>query len=239
VGASLETKLGLEGARTGASFGERREEGGQVVRLDQVLEARRRGAPTGVFEPAPVAKDEHPVRVRGEHELGHRVRQRGVALLAPALIVLELALAGEPELLGLLADDGGAARQLEEDRDLAPERVGVDGLLEEVHRADGVAALGDARLAVGRGQEDDRDVPGTLAVPDEARGVVAVHARHLHVEQNHCQIVLAEDQRERALAAVRAQEVRSERLEDRSVVFEVRRVVVHQKYATGSGFRHQ
>ncbi len=112
--------------------------------------------------------------------------------------------------------------------DLAAERVGVDGLLEEVHGAHGVPALDDARLAVGRGQEDDGDVPRALAVPDEARGVVTVHAWHLHVEQDHCQIILAEDERERALAAVRAQEVGPERLEDRSVGLEVGRVVVHQ-----------
>ena len=74
--------------------------------------------------------------------------------------------------------------QLDEDAHLGPQHPGVERLRQVVDGAGGVAAEGLVRLAVDRGQEDDRDVPRPLAALDVRRGLEAVHAGHLHVEQD-------------------------------------------------------
>ena len=52
---------------------------------------------------------------------------------------------------------------------------------------------------VHRGEEDDRDALGLLALADDAGGLVAVHARHVDVEQDHRELAL-EQMAQRLLA---------------------------------------
>ena len=54
-------------------------------------------------------------------------------------------------------------------------------------------------LLVHRGQEDDRDALGLLAAADDPGGLVAVHARHVDVEQDDRELAL-EQMAQRLLA---------------------------------------
>ncbi len=121
------------------------DEAGQVVRLrDSGLRnpSERRG-PRALENQAPVAKDagaflsasavQTEVRYRipcqrgcGSAAVSAQARWRNPGASVPPQ---------DPELLGLLANDGGATRQLEKIGDLAPERVGVDSVFEEIHGA--------------------------------------------------------------------------------------------------------
>ena len=57
-------------------------------------------------------------------------------------------------------------------------------------------------------------MPRALARLDQPRGLEAVHARHLHVEQDHGEVAL-EQAAQRGLARLRAHESLAERLENR------------------------
>ena len=92
--------------------------------------------------------------------------------------------------------------ELAEDLDLRAQH----GRLERLeHVVDGarVVARGDlVDLGADGGQEDDRRRTAALAAADEAGGLEAVHARHLHVEE-HDGVVVVEQRAQRLLARQR------------------------------------
>ena len=86
---------------------------------------------------------------------------------------------------------------------------------------------------VGRGQEDDRDVPGALALLDVPGGLEAVHVRHLRVQQDHREVV---DQQllERVLAAGHRDQLDRQPLQDRLQREQVLPPVVDQRAPAAS-----
>ena len=103
-------------------------------------------------------------------------------------------------LVRLLGEPRVHRPQVDEHRDLRAQHPRVERLGDVVHRARLVAAEGQVRVVVHRGEEQDRDVPGALALLDVPRGLEAVHARHVRVEQDH-RVVLDEQPLEGVLAA--------------------------------------
>jgi hypothetical protein len=113
----------------------------------------------------------------------------------------------------LAGDLPGLLEQLDEDRDLGAQDDGIEGLDDVVDGAGLVAAedvLGRGREA---GQEDDRDRPVLLLPADRRRRLEAVHARHLHVEQDDRELFRLQAA-DRLLARGSGNHPRAERLEE-------------------------
>ena len=132
----------------------------------------------------------------------------------------------------LVGARAGAALALEvaEDADLRAQHVGLEGLEHVVDGARLVAAgdLGD--VGAHRGQEDDRRRAAALAPADELRGLEAVHARHLHVEQDDGEVLL-QQRLERLLARPGRAQAHLQRLEHRREREQVLRPVVDEQDA--------
>ena len=107
------------------------------------------------------------------------------------------------QLFGLPPDFLRFPEQLDEDRDLRPQDLRFEGLEDVIDGAQRVAA-GDVGLALdGRGEEDDRRVARLLPVADERGGLEAVHAGHVHVQEDDREVLLEQmHQRLRAGAGV-------------------------------------
>ena len=164
-----------------------------------------------VLEPAPVEVRRAPVGPRRPDDLRHRVREAAVAFLTLSAQVGEVLLAQQlalaPQLLVLLV-------QLDEDRDLRAQDLGIERLEEIVDGAGRVAPEDVARVLADRGEEDDRDRARALPLLDQLRRLEAVEVRHLDVEEDHGEVV-AQQLPERVLTRMRPHEVLAERLEDR------------------------
>ena len=132
-------------------------------------------------------------------------RQRGddrrLALLGEAKLLLD------PQPLGIGAQVGveqflllrrlaldllGHQEQVDEHRDLGAQHDRLDRLEHVIDRAHRIAAHQMLFLLVDRGEEDDRDALGLLAAADDLGGLVAVHAGHVDVEQDHRELALEE-----------------------------------------------
>ena len=162
-----------------------------LVRLRQ-----RRGAPRrrpflvrgrdghGLVDPEDV-----PGEVRDDLQ-GLSGRQRGVDREGGLGQPLEL---GGPMLqgLGLRLDLRRLLEELDEDRDLRLQDVGIDGRENVVDGAQGVSAGGVGVVRI-RSDEDDRRVLGALSLPDQRRRLEPVHSGHVHVEQDHRELFLQE-----------------------------------------------
>src|SRR5205807_6542149 len=103
--------------------------------------------------------------------------------------------------------------QLDEYRHLRAEDLGVEGLEDVVDRPGGVPAENLLLVLGDRGDEDDRYVPGAFAPLDQRRRAEAVEPWHLHVEQEHRDLV-PQQLPQSVLAGMRVDEVLAERLED-------------------------
>ena len=113
----------------------------------------------------------------------------------------------------------------------------VERLHQIVDRA-GSIALEDVLGVLGdRGQEDDRYVPRALELLDQLRGLEAVHARHLDVEQDHG-VLVVEQASQRLFARLDADELLAQRLEDRLERQQVLRPVVDQQAPGLAHARH-
>ena len=110
-----------------------------------------------------------------------------VALLALAPKLRQLLLLQQhrltPQLLVLLV-------QLDEDRHLRAEQLGIERLEDVVDRTGGIPAEDLLLVLRDRGHEDDRHMPCPLALLDQRRGLEAVQLGHLHVEQDHGDVVM-------------------------------------------------
>ena len=111
----------------------------------------------------------------------------------------------------------------------------ISGHHRDVHVVDGagLVALEPVELGdVHAGHEDDRDGFEARVIVNQRRGLEAVHARHLHVEQHHREFLLHE-RFERFEAGIHRHEVVAQRLEDGAVRQQPRRLVVHQQDVGG------
>src|SRR5919198_2710368 len=178
-----------------------------------------------VGDPALVHVVGDAVGPRRPDDLRHRVGEAADALLGLRPELRDLALP-QPllvarELLPLLV-------QLEEDGDLRAEDLRVERLEDVVHGAGLVAAEDVPAVLADRGQEEDRDVPRPLPLLDQLRGLEAVEARHLDVEQDDRELLL-EQVPQGLLARHRGDEPVAERLEDRLQREEVVGAVVDEE----------
>jgi hypothetical protein len=106
------------------------------------------------------------------------------------------------------------ALEIAEDADLRAQDVGLERLEDVVDGASLVALGHLADVGAHRGEEDDGRRAAALAPADVARGLEAVHTRHLHVEQNDGEVLL-EQRLERLLARPRHAQAHAQRLEHR------------------------
>ena len=181
----------------------------------------------GVRLPHLVGVVHRPVRARRPHALGQRVQQPAVAQLVLALQRLALPLAQQRRLaLELLLLE----EQVHEDADLGAEDLRIERLEQVVHRAVRVALEDVGRVPAERGEEDDGDGAGALALLDERRRLEAIQPRHLHVHEDDGEVTL-EEELQGLLAAGGAHQLLPERLEDGLERQEVRRVVIHHEDA--------
>jgi hypothetical protein len=104
------------------------------------------------------------------------------------------------------------AMQLDQRLHLAAQDVGHHRREDVVDGAERIAARGVHLVGEG-GDEDDRRVRRLAARADELGGLQAVHARHVHVEQDHRALVV-EEPAQRLLARGRGDDVLVELLED-------------------------
>ncbi len=94
----------------------------------------------------------------------------------------------------------------EKDLDLAAQHVGIDRLEKEIDGAGTVAAKAVGLGLMHRGDENDRHVPRLRVLARVAGDLIAVHLRHLHVEQHHRERV-AEQHAKRLVAIIRAEDL--------------------------------
>jgi hypothetical protein len=116
------------------------------------------------------------------------------------------------QLVGALAASP-VAFELREHGDLRAQHDRVERLEHVVDRARLVAAQDLRDVGAHRAEEDDRRARAALAAADVLGRLEPVHARHLHVEQHHGE-VLAEQRPQRLLAGAGGHQAHLERLED-------------------------
>ncbi|MDT4827249.1 hypothetical protein FQZ97_605890 [compost metagenome] len=98
--------------------------------------------------------------------------------------------AGAVQLLAEQQQVAAVAFVAQQRLDLVPQYLGIEGFEDEVHRAGGVS-LQHGVLGVGDGgDEDDRREAGQRAAAHQAGDFEAVHARHLHVQQDQADLFL-------------------------------------------------
>ena len=176
-----------------------------------------------VVERALVDVVELTVRQRSPDLIRLGLGEEAVALLALApelgqlLLLQQLRLASQ--LLVLLV-------QLDEDRHLRAQDLGVEGLEDVVDRTRRVTPEHLLLVLRDRGDEDDRHVARAFALLDQRRRVEAVELGHLHVEQDHGDLV-PQQLPQRILAGMRVDEVLAERLQDGLEGEQVLGAVVH------------
>ena len=197
--------------------------------------ARQRGGQQRVEREAIVELDQRADGHAVDGATGRELLQHRVGAQHAALGVDQRGARGQRaprEQQHLVGARAGAALALEvaEDADLRAQHVRLEGLEDVVDGARLVAAghLGDVRAH--RGQEDDRRRAAALAPADELRGLEAVHARHLDVEQDDGEVLL-QQRLERLLARPCGPQADLQRLEHRRQREQVLRAVVDEQDA--------
>ena len=100
----------------------------------------------------------------------------------------------------------GFSKKIDKDRDLRPQNFRNNRRKNVIDRADRVTTR-DVRLrVVYRADENDRRRLGAWALPNQRRRFEAVHHRHIHVEQDHREI-LFEQTTQRLLSRTRADDI--------------------------------
>ena len=120
------------------------------------------------------------------------------------------------------------AVELDEHRHLAAQDLRHHRDVDVVDGA-GLVALQPVELGdVHAGHEDDGRAFETRVVVNEGRGLEAVHARHLHVEQHHREVLLHQ-RFERLEAGIHRHQVVAQRFEDGPVREQACRLIVDQQ----------
>ena len=142
---------------------------------------------------------ERRLRAARRDDHGQRAQDHLLALLGAAQCLLGLQLLAAHAqvldeqatlLLGLPADLLRLAVEVHEHVDLGPENERLDRLEHVIDRAGRVAAEDVQVVLVEGRQEEDRDARRARTAADHAGDLVAVEARHLHVEQDQRELVL-------------------------------------------------
>ena len=190
------------------------------ARLDELRERQ-----VEVVDRSLVDVVELAVRLRRPDLVGLRLGEEAVPLFAFAPELRELLFL---QLLGLAAELLVLLVQLDEDGDLRAQHGRVERLEDVVDGAGGITAEDLLLVLRDRGDEDDRNVARTLAPLDQCGGLEPVEPWHLHVEQDHRDVV-AEELAQRVLAGLRVEERLAQRLEDRLEREQVLGPVVDEK----------
>jgi hypothetical protein len=181
------------------------------------------GRHAGVLGEAPVDVGDAAVGRLGPHDLGGRVGQKVVLALAVGEVARAQDRRVPPHLFARLV-------QLEKDHDLRPERVGVEGLRDEVDRPELVGALDAARGGGAGGDEEHGRLRPPLARAQPGERLEPVDAGHLHVEHDEGELV-GREPRQRLFARRRVHDAGLERREQRLEREQVRRLVVDEQGA--------
>jgi hypothetical protein len=118
------------------------------------------------------------------------------------------------QALLLVGDPPALEIELDKHVDLRAEDLRLEGLGHVVDGADGVSLEDILLVFADRREKDDRHEPRSFARLDHLRSLEAVHAGHLHIEQDDGELAL-EQATQRGLAGLRAHDALSERLENR------------------------
>jgi hypothetical protein len=213
-------------------------------RLAAVAVRRRRIQP--LDQRRPVALVQHVVDRRARQQRGRtpgEPLQRRVDLQREAVEVAERHPGrrggeGVAHQLVAAAQLAAVAVEVGEDLHLGPQHQRVEGLEQVVDGARLVAGEDLGQVALGRGQEDDRDVARPLTGLDQLGGLDAVHARHLDVEQDHREVA-DEHLAQRLLAGVGLDDVDAQRLQDGLQRDAVLAPVVDEQDPCGVDLHHQ
>ena len=197
------------------------------------LALRRRDLLAGPVEPG--VGDRQRVLEIVDDELGQlavialRLLQRAVALLQLVARRLELdqRLLVRGQAVGQLA---ARVVKLQEHPDLAAQDHRAERLVEDVDGARPVALEQVVLGLVHRGEEDDRDLSRLRILARVVRHLVAVHVRHLHVEQHHRELTL-EELAQALVSRLGAHQIAVDIAEERLQRHQVRLHVVHQQNA--------
>ena len=226
VGGAAQPVLALPGLAPRHRFRPTLEQLTDVLGVDDRLPVGLRiPRQAGVVEPSLVVIGDPSVRVGREHDLRHRVGKGPIPLLAFPL--------EHRDLLGfeqcvLTPDLDRFLPEVDEHGHLRPQDVRVEGLHQIVDGSGSVALEDVLGVLRDRGQEDDRNVPRPLALLDQLGGLEAVHARHLHVEQDRGEFIV-QQVAQRLFARLDTDELLAQRLEDRLEREEVLRPIVDQE----------
>ena len=156
-------------------------------------------------------------------QLGIAFRQR--------LLVLGIQLCARGAQLGVHSFELAATlMKLDQHCDLAAQDLRYDRYGDVVDCAE-LVALQPVELAdVHGGDEDDRRQLQSRMLPHQARHLEAVHFRHVHIQQDRCEL-LFEQPFQRLRARERPDALNAQAVQDRLVGQESRRLVVHEQDA--------
>ena len=129
------------------------------------------------------------------------------------------------------------AEQLDEDADLGAQDVGVDRLAQVVDGADAVALQHLVLVGAVRGEEEYRDVLGSLARLDEPGQLDAGHAGHADVEDDRREVV-SEQRQQRLVRRMRPHQDALGRRQHRLERVEVARLIVDDQDLGRIGHLH-
>ena len=148
-------------------------------------------------------------------------RERPDPLLGSAQIVLDRLVLGD-----FPGERGVVPVQVDEHRYLGAQDLGQHRLEQVIHGAHFVTAKAGNGILVGAGQENDRGIARPLAAANQPRRCKAIHARHIHIQQDDGKIFL-QDGPQSVLSgyrgnniAIRAFEHHAQREEQAGIVFD-------------------
>jgi hypothetical protein len=186
----------------------------------------------------------HPADDRGQRraQLVRDHRQEVILGLARQLgrLARRQLLGGEAIFLAqprrLLLEQLAALIQLDEERDLGAQEVGIERLGDVVDRAQIVTARHELALVVKSGDEDDRQRLVARMATNHGDGLEPIEHGHLHVHERHREL-LGLRQRQRLRARTRAHHTLPERLQRSFQREEVGAQIVGDEDARGHGVR--
>ena len=161
-------------------------------------------------------------------KLGVRLRERQVQRLELARLFRLQRCVRRREALVEPLELAPLPVELDQHLHLAAQDLGHDRHVHVIDRAQ-LVALEPVEIGhVHRGDEDDRRLLEARMLVDQRRGLEAVHARHVDVEQDR-RVIRLHQPRERFRARARVHEVLPEHGQDRVVAHQPRRLVVDEQ----------
>jgi hypothetical protein len=227
----LQAVVGFVGAREPADVqrvAQRRQRVAQFVReRGQEFVFAQVGGDQLALGAGPLADLDLQLAVAGG-QFGIGLAQRGVEALEFARLLQLQRLVGRRQPLVRRLQFAALAEQLDQDHDLAAQDLRDHRHHHVVDRAELVALQAVHVGDVDRGDEDDRRALEARMLVDHARGLEAVHAGHVDVEQDQRELLLHQPL-ERVHAGTGLDQAFAQRLQDRAVREQPSRLVVDQQ----------